>query len=101
MTLTTGSRVLVIVTAQISASGGSVSFSLNGAAASPADAVSWQPARGDDHGGRFDDGELLQASTTTYLSVAPGTNTFSLAYEALGHGVAAFANRTITVVPLN
>lgn len=108
VTLTTGTRVLVIVTAQISSagregSGGSVSFSLNGTPASPADAVSYQSSSSNnnaDHGWHSA-GNLMQASASTFLTVSPGSNTFTLWYQALGHGAAAFANRSITVIPLN
>ena len=95
-----------MVTAQISSSwkwgsGGSVSFSLNGGAASSADAVSFQPSRGG-HEHHSSDG-LMQASTSTFATVTPGANTFTLEYEIVGdgYGAASFANRTITVIPLN
>jgi hypothetical protein len=107
VTLTTGTRVLVIVTAQIASggkwgSGGSVSFSLNGGAASSADAVSFQPTTGSKHGwGWHSNNTMIQASTSTYLTVLPGANTFTLEYQSLGNGAASFANRTVTVIPLN
>jgi hypothetical protein len=107
VTLTTGTRVLVIVTAQISSagkwrSGGSVSFSLNGTAASSADAVSYQPSGGSGYESEWHwASDLMQASTSTYLTVSPGSNTFTLWYQALGHDSAAFSNRSITVIPLN
>ena len=99
--------MLVIVTAQIASggrlgTGGSVSFSLNGGAASPADAVSFQPSQASGHGfGWQSNDNLIQASTSTYLTVTPGANTFTLEYQALGKGAASFANRSITVIPLN
>jgi len=106
VTLTTGTRVLVIVTAQISSagrggSGGSVSFSLNGGPASPADAVSYQSSSKDSGHEWHSASDLMQASTSTFLTVSPGSNTFTLWYQTLGHGAAAFANRSITVIPLN
>jgi hypothetical protein len=107
VTLTTGTRVLVIVTAQIGTggrwgSGGSVSFSLNGGDPSSADAVTFQPSTASNHGwGLHSASNMMQASTSTYLTVTPGANTFTLEYQSLGLGAASFANRTITVIPLD
>ena len=111
--MNTGARVLVIVTAQISSSGkwgsgGSVSFSLDGAAASSADAVSFQPSRGGSEGhiaARFmmheNNSNSMQASTSSYVALTPGTHTFTLEYQSLGEGAASFSNRTITIIPLD
>jgi hypothetical protein len=100
--LATGTRVLVIVTADIipdSGRSGDVSFAVSGATTLLANddwAVQRWAGIASSTGG-------VQASTVTYLTVTAGTNTFTLEQRRDGSagGTVSMANRRIQVIPLN
>jgi hypothetical protein len=104
VTLTTGTSVMVIVTARIvpptaTPYHGWVSFAVSGAssvAASDANAV--------EHTRQLSATDV-QASTTTILTgLTAGSNTFTMQYKSDGSGggtTATFSNRTLTVIPLS
>jgi hypothetical protein len=97
VTLTTGTTVMVIVTARVvgsAAGSGWASFAVSGAssvAAADVNAVETTRAAGADD---------LQATTKTVLTgLTPGSNTFTMQYKESG-GTVTFSNRTLAVVPL-
>ncbi len=94
VTLTTGTRALVIVTGQVEPGGGEtayLSFAVSGATTQVA-----TDARAVIRGA-----SPIQASTTTLITnLTAGTNTFTLQYKSNGSTV-GFTNRTISVIPLN
>jgi hypothetical protein len=99
VSLTTGTRVLVIVTGEITPASneqGNLSFDVSGAttvAAADANAVIRSAGSSTGTG-------AVQASTVTYLTVTAGTNVFTLDQDRTA-GTVTMSNRKISVVPLN
>ena len=92
VTLTTGTKVLVIVSAYIGNSGNQhfMDFAISGAttrAAADTTCLFLQSA-----GGRF--------SVVNRMTVTAGSNTFTAKYHAFQSNTAQFADRTITVIDL-
>ena len=101
VTLTTGTRVLVIVTANIAATSeleGLESFAVSGSTTlAPTD--EWAVARS---AGADSSSSGVQASTVTYLTVTAGSNTFTLEQLRFGTGgTVLMSSRSIQVIPLN
>ncbi len=100
VTSTTTTSALVIVTAQLTPGSSDTnwaSFGISGAttlAASDLDAVVRSAGSSSSTGG-------VQASTTTAVTLTPGTNTFTMQYKDSASGTYSITNRTITVIPLN
>ncbi|HST68343.1 MAG TPA: hypothetical protein VLI94_01650, partial [Solirubrobacterales bacterium] len=99
VTLTTGTKAMVIVTGFIDPEGDRtayMSFAVSGAttqAATDARAVIREHGSSSGTGG-------IQASTTTVITdLTAGSNTFTLQYKS-STGTSSFSNRTITVIPL-
>ena len=96
VSLTTGTRVMVIVTANISVGNndqGNESFAVSGAttlAASDVNALIYHSFT-----------SVSQGSTVTYLTVNAGVNVFTLQQERNAGGTVTMSNRTISVIPLN
>jgi hypothetical protein len=103
VTLTTGTRAMVIITGLLDPPGGEKSaaiayesFAVSGATTQ---AASDDRAVIREHGTSSDTG-VIQASTTTVITnLNPGPNTFTLQYKS-SIGTANFSNRSISVIPL-
>ena len=101
VTLTTGTKVLVIVTAgsisnDTSSRGAFMGFAITGAtttAASTTSCVSFVNSG-------LDSGAKLQASGVYRVTCTAGSNTFTAKYQQSDGGTATFANRSITVIDL-
>ena len=91
MTLTTGTKAMVIVTGLVDPSGtntGYLSFSVSNATTQSAS----------DERAVISNSSSMQGSTTTVITnLTAGSNTFTLQYK----GTASFENRTLTVIPLS
>jgi hypothetical protein len=97
VTITTGTRALVIATGFVDTNcdAGYLSFAVSGATAQAAT----------DARAVIREGSGVQASTSTVITnLTPGSNTFTLQYKGTGCGggdTVTYNNRTISVIPLN
>jgi hypothetical protein len=101
VTLTTGTKVLVIVSCWLnngSAGGDAESdFAVTGATTRAANEETSLYVKGDPTNTSYG----LRASSATYLTVTAGSNTFTAKYRRqAGTGTATFKNRQITVIDL-
>lgn len=101
VTLTTGTKVLVIVTAgSISNDTGSrgafMSFAISGATTTAASTTSSVSIVN----GGTETGYKVQASAVYRVTCTAGSNTFTAKYQQSDGGTATFANRSITVIDL-
>ena len=103
VTVTTGTKALVIVTSQINASNASIaymSYAVSGATTIAAnDAVAlWKE---NDNGSAVN--ESIRASCVSQVTLTAGSNTFTAKYRhsAGGGGLAVFRERDILVMNLN
>ena len=101
MTLTTGTTVLVIVTARITPSvkdlTGFTSVSVDGGTPSDLNAV----VVGLAGGGGTTPAPSTQASTSTVMTLTAASHMFTLQYKVSPGTSVTFSNRSITVIPLN
>jgi hypothetical protein len=102
VTLTTGTRALVIVTGMVAPPQGAegfLSFAVSGATTQAAsDARAVVRTTGAASGGTG----AVQASTSTVITnLTAGSNTFTLQYKSSSGDTTTFSNRSISVIPLN
>ena len=97
VTLTTGTKCLVIMTANMTvpAAGGFVSFAVSGATTTSA-----SDARSLSHTPDSAAGQRIQASAIYYETVTSGSNTFTMKYRSGSANNTTYVDRTITVVAL-
>jgi hypothetical protein len=96
VTLTTGTKAMVIVTGFVDPAGNNIgyqSFSVSGATTQ---AATDERAVIREHGSSGGTGGVQASTTTVITNLTAGSNTFTLQYK----GNASFSNRTITVIPL-
>jgi hypothetical protein len=100
VTLTTGTKAMVIVTGLIDPSAGNayLSYSVSGASTQ---AASDDRAVIREHGTSTDTGGLQASTTSVITNLSAGSNTFTLQYKSSSSSsTQTFSNRTITVIPL-
>jgi hypothetical protein len=98
VTLTTGTKVLVVVSSQIgqlSSNPRSVSYSISGATTRAA-SDTWALVSSTDPAG---ESQNLTASTVSYQTVTAGSNTFTMLFKVQA-GIGTFSNRQIIVIDL-
>ena len=99
VTLTTGTKVLVIISCQTSPNSGSypwASYAISGATTLAA-SDNWGITITTDTGG-YDN--TIQVSYASYQTVTAGSNTFTMQFRRTGGGGGTFSNREIIVVNL-
>jgi hypothetical protein len=109
VTVTTGTRVMVIVTSRMTAAGSSFSgtvqgftaFAVSGATTVGAsDAQSLELGLVGSSNGSNDTHEMQASATYVLTTLTAGSNTFTLNYKSPGGDTITYTNRTITVIPL-
>ena len=97
VTLTTGTKALVIVTCQIS-NDASLGLASMGFAVSGATTIA--AAQTTSLSGRANADFITQASAMYLVTLTAGSNTFTAKYQRLSLGTSTFSNRVITVIDM-